>query len=399
MNFATSYRLILKQLKKGCNSQPHFINDVRVLLSLGMIGRKELTSFPPTYSSLHSSSAKECMQVDTEALWTRCKTDLRQAIERKIDHFSGKRLPLIASQIMYKKELNWLSERLQTIIHSSTSSTLSTLRKISEGASQTDFIPDSFFDTCTSTPAEVDVPCNHENVVGDSTLYSAGGIGHHREPVVYCHREKDFPLMHSFLGPSVVGSEEFEERYTQAKCILRLIHSTQYSLESTSCTEGENAKVQVEALPFDEEYKNKSEAGVGQFSTAHRQFYVHISLFGLNEKMVQIVNVHFFRLEMNSKDLLEDIGYMDFSQICSNVREKLLEVGVDSSLNTLKEKANQTDGVRVGTKLTFKVAFKSLADGPTILKGILYYKCGESVEVLRERSLEAITFGPIVYHC
>lgn len=404
MNFVTSYRSILKLLKKGCESQPHFINDVRVILSLGMVGRKDPVNFPPSYSSFHSPSGKDCVQVDTEALWKRCKTDLRDAVERDVAHFSGKRLPLIAAQILYKKELNWISQRLQKILSSATSEALRELRNISAGPNEADFIPDSFFShPSQSPPVEGEIASSTINENGSSTnmLYSAGAIGPHRELIVYCRRERDFPLMHAFVGPVAVGSEEFGERYTQAKCILRLIQSVQYSLKSSLESENDHAKVKVEVLPFDDGYKNKSEAGVGQFSTAHRQFYVHISLTGLKEKMVEIVNVHFFRLEMSSQDLIEDIGYIDFAQVCVNVRDRLLELGLESPLITQKgsEKKLAADDVPMGSQLTFKVAFKSLTDGPTVVKGVLYYRCGESADVLKERSLEAIPFGPIVYHC
>eukprot|EP00796_Vickermania_ingenoplastis_P005313 gene5313-3815_t len=382
-------QVLLKQLKKACESNPHFVQDIRVLLSFPLVDRS--SKFPPVYAPNHRPG-KECLLVDTDALFHSSREDLRRSIERNLEQLAGNRLPLIAAHILYNKELNWVIKRLQKVLDTPTNLALQELIKIGDQPSGNDFIPDSFFDSDTrkregQVGSSSDLRSPAVQLEGDSVLYSAGAIGHQRDLVVLSRREKEFPLLHSFVGRSALGDVCFDERYTEKKHLSGLIGTIPQVLSNASETNLSHVSVRVEVLPFDSEYKDKSEAGVGIFGTAHRYFYVHLSLKPQEPTTVaNIVNVHFFRLELQNKELVENVGYLDSTNILRMVRDKMKDAGIDEASET-QEKESQTSR-------EFKVVFKSECDGPVIVKGILYFKHGESEDVIRERAIQAIPFGP-----
>lgn len=388
MNFAYTYRVLLRKLKKACTQKPHFVVDLRVLLSYDIPSRN--LSFPCEYPP--HICGREALLIDTNSLFELSKMNLRHSIERSLSDLPGKRLPLIASHILYKKELMWINQRLDGVLSDSTEKALRMLQRIGEGPTEGDFIPDDFFDGHSTN-----VGVSKNEAFDSNAIYSAGALGSQRELVVLSRREREFPLLHCFLGSSVLDHTFVNERYTESGCISSLIQAVSSKLSSKWGAVGMHAAVRVEAMLFDEDYQNTSESGGGQFRKAHRQFYVSLRVKPLMSKVLRIINVHFFRLEMQTKEMVEDVGYVDDAHVLRMIREhiKAKSAGDDKSMNTDPDDDND----EASTSHEFKVAFKSLSDGPTIVKGILYFKHADSQEALERCDVEAMPFGPVVFHC
>lgn len=381
MNYPRAYRKTLKLLHKASFSRPHFLIDLRVLLSCGAI-----PNVAPSVSS-RTNDGEERLPVHHEQVFKFCKSDLRAAIERDISSFSGTRVNPLVSQILYTKELEWLARRLEKICCSDTSEKLKEVIRVSYGPDENSFIPESYFQQVT--PGFSGSSSCSENVV-----YSAGAIGYQRELLVHRSREKEFPLVHSFIGPALLGVSTFEERHTRSNCMSSLLQSLEYKLAKSIETTCNNVKVKIQLLPFDQSYEEKSEAGIGHFRTAHRQFYAHICAEQLQGKVIQVVNTHFFRLEMSSRDLLEDIGYLESSQIANMIQED-----IEAKSPTYCDTKAEVKKKGYTNLSSFKVAFKSLSDGAVVVKGILYIKQADSDKLLPHSTVEAVPFGPAVFLC
>lgn len=75
--------------------------------------------------------------------------------------------------------------------------------------------------------------------------------------------------------------------------------------------------------PFDAKYTHKDQAGVGFFATAHRQFMVHFTVKPIKPtNYIQIVNSYFARLDFNTGQLIEEIGYLHSSDVRRLLQER-----------------------------------------------------------------------------
>lgn len=376
MTYSRSYRRLVKLLCHACDLRPHFVQDLRVILSYDLV--------PLAYAD-HSvaSSAAATGEVNAE-LFRECKKDLRCAFERDVSHLEGKRLPLVATHILYQKEIEWVAERLKNAVSSATQDYMKFITRISDGVQPGDYIPESFFESLSESRESNDeslLPAQNDK---NDILYSAAFIGCYRDLVPLRRQEKEFPLVHCFVERP--PSRLCFERYTKEKCLSTFIGGATSRIPHSASNENSEVRVTVSTLPFDASYRNQSEAKMGLFAEAHRQFYVEISLEALGALPLSIVNVHFLKLEMKSKEFSEDIGYMNPSDVLETVRESI------SSSRT--GDVGQTD---MSEKIkSFKVVFRASNDGPIAVKGILYYQLSSPSASL---PVHAITFGPVLFEC
>ncbi|KAG5466851.1 hypothetical protein LSCM1_01028 [Leishmania martiniquensis] len=181
MKVAPVYRRVLKQLHTACHTRPHYVQDIRFLLSLPLYRTGDSTStvVPGTTStsrrvhpsprvckpSVHAtksstpSSCKtasrdpveehlqrpssECLSIDTTTLFAMCFTDLHNALHESVPVATG--MNSVAIQIMRYRNLLWLQQRLARVLSSKTKQLLATSLSISSGPTEQDFIPDDFF--------------------------------------------------------------------------------------------------------------------------------------------------------------------------------------------------------------------------------------------------------------
>ncbi|KAG5492688.1 hypothetical protein JKF63_01267 [Porcisia hertigi] len=182
MKVAPVYRRVVKQLYTACHTRPHFVQDIRFLLSFPLYttGNEGGQGLPQATSALEkgntlaadgaapadastsprSSSCElatrdlvevhlqrpssECYPVDPSALFSMCYRDLHNAVCES-DSVEGAMNP-VATQIMRYRNLLWLQERLARVLSSKTRQLLATSLSISQGPTEGDFIPDEFFD-------------------------------------------------------------------------------------------------------------------------------------------------------------------------------------------------------------------------------------------------------------
>lgn len=388
MSFSGAYRSLLKPLKKLCDTRPHFAQDLRFLITNDI-----LLSSIPSHFTKSQRSARECCWIDSRDLFLACKNDLRFAIDRNIEGFSETQLPSIVAQIQYRNELNWLRDRLNKALSDGTGESIRQLLKISQGPTKDDFIPDSFFSEATSSTS-ADVLHDDKSRIttksplpsvkgacvlpdGDDVLYSAGAIGCQRELVVLSREEKGFPLAHSFLGRSIVGGDNFDMRYTQKNCMAQLLETIKNTLSTSSQNEFENFSVTLQLAPFDPLYGDKSESGFGTFCASHRLFYSTVSLLSNASKKVEIVNAHFYMINLLTKELSEKIGYISPTSIFRLIREQIKESGekklASCDGNSTDEEKSNTSSKDVFSD-NLQVLLSSASDGPIIVKGMLYFR-------------------------
>ncbi|KAG5492143.1 hypothetical protein GH5_01049 [Leishmania sp. Ghana 2012 LV757] len=182
MKVAPVYRRVLKQLHTACHTRPHYVQDIRFLLSfpLQFTGTCPSAAVPSTTSSSRrvnpvSSARKisanaskssisslskrtsldpveghlqrpssECLSIDTTRLFERCYSDLNKAV-RESGPVAGGMNP-VAMQIVRYRNLLWLQQRLARVLSSKTKQLLATSLSISRGPTDQDFIPDDFFE-------------------------------------------------------------------------------------------------------------------------------------------------------------------------------------------------------------------------------------------------------------
>ncbi|KPI90243.1 hypothetical protein ABL78_0625 [Leptomonas seymouri] len=182
MNVAPVYRAVLKDLSRACKTRPHFVQDVRFLLSLPLISRNddhavvahavakppsasltvandmhvEFSVLPEEPENLHINPrttiqnylqrpAASCYSIDTDALFALCYADLGSAVRQHPQPDSS--VNPVAQQILRYRNLLWLKERLSRVLSDKTASHLATSLSITDGPGTDDFIPDEFFDT------------------------------------------------------------------------------------------------------------------------------------------------------------------------------------------------------------------------------------------------------------
>lgn len=407
MSFSGAYRSLLKPLKKLCDTRPHFAQDLRFLVTNDI-----LLSSVPSHFTKSQRSAHECCWIDGRELFLACKNDLRLAIERNIVGLSEAQLPSIVAQIQYRNELNWLLGRLNKALSDGTGESIRQLLKISQGPTKDDFIPDSFFNQASSStfsdvfhddksriPPKSPLPSDKGACVlpdGDDVLYSAGVIGCQRELVVLSREEKRFPLAHCFLGRSTVGRENFDMRYTQRNCMAQLVESTKNTLSSFSQNELEYASITLQLAPFDPSYRDKSESGFGAFGASHRLFYSTVSLSSKASRKVEIVNAHFYVMNLLTKEFSEKIGYISPTSVFRLIREQIKESGEkkvtsgDGNSNGVEKSNKSTEDVFSDD---LKVLLSSASDGPIIVKGMLYFREVEEGHS-QYHPIKAALFGP-----
>ncbi|GET92787.1 hypothetical protein, conserved [Leishmania tarentolae] len=183
MNVAAVYRKVLKQLQKACDTRPHYVQDIRFLLSLPLhtAGSEPSTPVPgatPSTRTMMSAMAAdktpadasklpntwlytttsgdlvaehlqrpscECYPIDTATLFAMSYTDLHNAMRESAPVVAG--MNAVAINIVRYRNLLWLQERLGRVLSSKTEQLLATSLSISRGPAENDFIPDEYFES------------------------------------------------------------------------------------------------------------------------------------------------------------------------------------------------------------------------------------------------------------
>jgi hypothetical protein len=176
MNVAPVYRAVLKNLQRACTTRPHFVQDVRFLLSLPLITHHEKHTVVPgattATSAAHGAEIgasivvegskhpgflerttvenylhrpfSMCYPIDPTTLFRLCYADLQKAIHQPLNADGG--VNPVAQQILRYRNLLWLRNRLARVLSEKTTTQLATSLSIADGPDGDDFIPDAFFD-------------------------------------------------------------------------------------------------------------------------------------------------------------------------------------------------------------------------------------------------------------
>ncbi|CAJ1036545.1 hypothetical protein Q4I30_007484 [Leishmania utingensis] len=182
MKVAPVYRRVLKQLHVACQIRPHYVQDIRFLLSFPLhttgnglsavapsplsssrmlkststvgpiqAGASKSSRSPPCQTASRDlvdehlqRPSSECYPIDTTTLFAMCYADLHNAV-REAAPAAGDMNP-VAMQIVRYRNLLWLQERLVRVLSSKTRQLLATSLSISRGPTEHDFIPDNIFE-------------------------------------------------------------------------------------------------------------------------------------------------------------------------------------------------------------------------------------------------------------
>lgn len=372
MKVAPAYRGVLKQLRTACRTHPHYVQDIRFLLSLPLHTSDNeahtVVPFPavslPAAQSDHTTSdasvpeylqrsGADCYSIDRDALFAMSYADLHSAVHDTAASASGSTINPVARQVLQYRNLLWLRERLARILSVKTQQLLSTSISISRGPREDDFIPDDAFAAGSETEggdateaagtgaatATATAPSPGVGVLAaggmtaetvdesdPEVVYSAGAIGLQQEMFVLRHREA-FPMAAQFLaGFPTVTADELAGCAHQQAALTQLVRQ---KFPSTVTCQDAHVSLSVTAAPYDAEYTSKEHAGVGYFSAAHRQFRVQFSLeplapdgTGAERSEVLVVNSYFVRLDMELMQLVEEVGYLHSSDVLRMLRER-----------------------------------------------------------------------------
>lgn len=205
MKVAPVYRSVLKNLKRACTTRPHFVQDVRFLLSLPLFtANEEHTVVPGTTNTTTTTSATRqpapsvpatettmtenvaapptpaprttpknylnrpasgCYPIATTTLFNLCYADLQSALRQPTQTESG--VNPVAQQVVRYRNLLWLKGRLERILSEKTTQQLATSLNVSEGPTDDGFIPDAFFEE------EVEKQIRDADVRGGSSARSS----------------------------------------------------------------------------------------------------------------------------------------------------------------------------------------------------------------------------------
>lgn len=498
MNTVSLYRRVLKQLSKATLERPHYVQDIRFLLSLPLMplsSGDDLTNDeagtiapssgvssgtpidqPPSASLVSMEYLRrppsQCTQLNSKALFSLCCEDLRAAMKRPLCPLpastslsSRASMSEIALQVLRYRDLLWLQRRLERVLSAETRSALAVSLGVVEGpTSDGDFIPDRVLETmlcaaevvpldsttaasATASPAGLsaanalqggknnnaakssssdaaEMPSGAANEWNPNLAFSAGAIGQQREMFVLRHRE-EFHMLSSFLfGFPNICREELEACRNNQAAIVTL---AQKRIPSSLSCHNEDIRLSVSVSPFDAAYTTKEHAGAGYFATAHRQFYVSFSLEPLsahvsskedvvqggNDRIrIQVVNSYFARVDLSSLQLIEEVGYVDSSDVLwmlndhlrSGRRVPLSESEVAAALDepipgsswpsSMPPVEGHVNGRERGLRShrQFQLLFTNPSDAATVLKGILHYKIALQGE-LHDAPIRVIPFG------
>ena len=172
MRVAPVYHTVLKQLSQACKTRPHFVEDVRFILSLPLSAHHDkhtvvhgttsaagttLTStaapleIPGIGNACEHTTVENyllrppsmCYPIDGEALFALCYADLQGAL-RQPPRADANVNP-VTQQILDYRNLLWLRDRLTRVLSDKTTMQLSLSLSIGDGPDADDFIPDEFF--------------------------------------------------------------------------------------------------------------------------------------------------------------------------------------------------------------------------------------------------------------
>ncbi|KAK7195701.1 hypothetical protein NESM_000500400 [Novymonas esmeraldas] len=345
MKVAPVYRRVLKQLGTACRTHPHFVQDIRFLLSLPLHNSADTSQTAEGHTRAATSASANgpqvsadraeylrrpssaCYAIDSDALLAACCADMHTAVREVVPLGAG--MNPVASQILRYRNLLWLQERLSRVLSGKTQDLLTAALSISKGPTDDDFIPDSFFhkssagDTgAAASPATEAVPPRNRDGAGDTSedgaegsvgscktdgtadattragaagaagAIPAVGVEENDPAVVYSagavgQQHEMFVLRHREPFPMAtqfLSGFSVVAASKLAACACQqaaLTKLVRQEFPTAVTCEDARVRLSVSLGPYDAEYTSKEHAGVGYFADAHRQFRVRFSLVPL----------------------------------------------------------------------------------------------------------------------
>lgn len=414
------YHALLKDLRRASRTRPHYLNDLRFLLSRPLVMPIAASRSRVAPSADHSTEAVRitvenylsrppslCWAIDSEDIFSVCKNDLRRAMESTTavgegsgTEAGGRPFHPVAQQLRRLQDLKWIQQRVHRILSTKTASLLQEALDVSGAPVRSDdVIPPDFFGD------EKNAEGGGGAIQAEGGVISAGAIGCQREMFIYRTKE-DFPLVSVFLeGFNAVDSKKLRQKVNHHSELVDLVKGT---MSTESVTRNEHLKITARVSPFDPDYTDRSQAGQGYFANAHRQFMLSFTIEPLEKSMhVLVVNSHFAQLNLAARELAEDVGYLHPEDVVAMLRESdRYHDGVRRCVDTDEAMptsppgehgtpVKQPDSPEAVNVRQFDLVMVTATDGPTCLKGLLYYKIGTGESQAHE-PIRVIPFGQLL---
>ncbi|CBH14728.1 hypothetical protein, conserved [Trypanosoma brucei gambiense DAL972] len=410
MNFVPLYRSILKGIHTA-KRHPYHLQDIRFILSYPLVK-------PVYYATKPNSELKQLeplQGIDTPLLVRTCLEDLRRAFMSVPSKDMS-----VAQQFVYMRELGWLKCRLENIASESTDAILKEARVVASEVTDDDFLDDQII-VRQGRPNNKELQCvqtgNNGSEMGDCGygVASAGAIGLRYEMFIL-QNVAPLPLVKEFLSSF---SQNTEAAAAAATSNQKLQEFARRYVPRTVMCQNEDLTLTVTVNAFDAALTRKSTEENNPFARVHRYFMIRFDLSPSDPLVlgVDVVNSYFLRLDAGSAELVEDIGYLHAADVWK-LSQELRVKGSGSSTDSDDIKDNGcVDGSGSSKEHAaegnvncmdhnehehnptshFELSFINPSDGPTIMKGQLYYTLRtKSSASASKMNVGVISFGHIL---
>ncbi|EPY28518.1 hypothetical protein STCU_05062 [Strigomonas culicis] len=393
-------------------------------------------SFLPVDLACLCRPVSEGLFLDRETLFFLCRSDLRAALapptaeatQSANDNSSNSKgtpadaAALLKQKIVQQTEtirfLFWLNSHLETILSEPTATLLEELLTIQKGPQEVNFMPDDFeeqFAAKQKSDAAKASGGTSDGVRHAAACFSAGALGRQIEHFNH-QRSFDFVFRNLFLDGYMAKKKSGGKGAESSSEFVSRVHD---SVPRSITTRNEDLRLSVIAKPLDPEYADRNFTGSEYFADAHKHFMVSFTLEPLQKgKFPQLVNTYFLSLDANTDTVKEQMGFMPVAEVRLLAAQRdqrfawsstmLEDMGVvlendgddeedeDSSTEAAKkEEALFRPKDSNGYVRKFDLLFRNPTTGPSVLKGLLYYKIGSGPDAVEQEMVKVVPFGPL----
>nr|CCD16792.1 unnamed protein product [Trypanosoma congolense IL3000] len=406
MNFVSLYRSLLKGVH-AAKGNPHHLQDTRFILSYPLVE-------PAFYTTTLGSGVEHpgpLKGIDAQKIVQLCCNDLRRAFESVSFEMVS-----VTQRFIHMRELAWLKSRLENIVSEATEQILNEARAVASDLPNDDFLSEEVF--LRHTHGSSKEVSKAEAAAGSAVkrpkgVASAGALGLRQEMFILQHRTQ-FPLVREFFNSFAADPQAIANvAMSNAKLQDFVRRNTS---RTVTCKNGDVA-VTIAVRPFDSSITRKPVGEGSPFSHAYRYFMVrfHVVPHDPSVLSVDVINSYFLRLDVASLELVEDVGYLHASGVWKlaqqvnarrgnmsgsprNVSGNADDGGGEKSCEVPDEAARPAQpSLQSDPSLQFELSFINASDGPTVMKGQLYYTLTEKDSKLNsEMRVRVISFGNLL---
>lgn len=432
VNFPAKYRTLLKLIRRAACERPHYLQEMRHLLSRPLVlsplvecddvlesGAVIQRLEPLTVDNYLSAPPSRIHRINKNLLHHVCVIDLRQNLDQPADHNQPN---VLQQQVKHFRELSWLQSRLEEILSEKTTAHLrdSFFVNAPGAASEDSFVrntdidaDDSGSDIATTESATVS-PLKNAVGADSSALASAGAQGIQSELWVDEHLCQPFPLSVQYLEDiKALDLQKIRGGNVSSQGLASMLQDV---AQTSVFTRNEDVKLTVTIEPFDEDYSAHVHAGYGYFKHAHQLFMAVFNIEALRrDYVVHVCNTYLTQLDVVSNTLFETVGHVDATDVVYAAQRNVLcglvadfregPVAADEDDDDGKPPAHDEEAgedtecplsheVALSNPRTFRLLIPnpSKSDNAMLMKGLVYYKVGKANNV-DAKPIKVIAFG------